>query len=184
MCRHRFHQRRVGCRERLTIRPAQKRQRAPRRVVVDEHRAQLIAETVRAHDLPVAFAAIEDAAGGLAERRRVALRQGERGERVEVFPAKLDLLQPRVRRRRRHVLGPPCLSASASPGPSWPRTRRRTASRGQGSELHRTRTRVRRRHDARARPGPRAHARVMSRLCSSLLLASVRGSTRPPVHPQ
>ena len=68
---------------------------------------QLVAEAVRAHDLPVTLTAVEDAAGGLAERCRMAVRQGERAERVEVLATKLDLLQPRVRRRRNPVLDHP-----------------------------------------------------------------------------
>ena len=130
--RHRFHQRGVGGRERLAIGAAQHRQRAPRRLAVDERRAQLIAEAVRAHDLPVALAAVQDAAGGLAERRHVALRHGERAERDEVLPAKLDLLQPRVRRRRRAVLEHRARRQCVA-GSIVARTRRRTAPREQGS---------------------------------------------------
>jgi hypothetical protein len=73
-------------------------------VVVDESRAKLVAEAVRSSDLSVALAAVEVAAGGVAERRRMALRQGERAEGVVVLSAKLDLGHARERRLRQPVL--------------------------------------------------------------------------------
>jgi hypothetical protein len=59
---------------------------------------------MRAPDLAVALAAVEVAAGGLVERRRVALREGQRPEGVEVVAALLDLGHPRERPHRQPVL--------------------------------------------------------------------------------
>src|SRR3954468_17386088 len=52
----------------------------------------------------MALTAGELSAGGLSERRRMALREGKRAEGVEVLSAALDLGHPRVRRDWQSVL--------------------------------------------------------------------------------
>src|SRR3954463_7065116 len=52
----------------------------------------------------MALTAGELSAGGLTERRRMALREGKRAEGVEVLSAALDLGHPRVRRDWQSVL--------------------------------------------------------------------------------
>ena len=90
----RRHERGVGRRERRPVGPAQQRQRAPGARVAHEHRPQLVAEPVGRPQFAVADAAVELAAGHLAEARGQSPCADEAVERVDVQPAHLDLGHP------------------------------------------------------------------------------------------
>jgi hypothetical protein len=94
----------VGARELGPVRGAQQGERAPRGRIVGEGGAQLVAEAVQAPDLAMATAAIERAAGRLAERRRRPTRARQHAERVGVPSADLDLPHAGPRRGRQPVL--------------------------------------------------------------------------------